>query len=212
MRYGARILATLSLTVAAVLGPVATSATAAATSGPQRLTPVPIASLRVWGTRTEVVVRGVRSAAQVRWIEHVLDGGLAYLDGCVGAGGPATLSHGVYRRHIDLLCHGGPARARAAVARLHATRPWYRLRTVTVAVTAFELGLRDPGSTGSPEAVPAALARLPHQEFFWADGDEFALGYAGTGVTQAGLDAAVAAFAAAQRVPLAGVRLVPLPL
>jgi len=67
-------------------------------------------------------------------------------------------------------------------------------------------------AVGSGDAVPAALAQLPQREFTWVEGDDVAFGYVGTGVTQARLDAALRAFAAAQHVSLRRVHVTRLPL
>jgi hypothetical protein len=93
---------------------------------------------------------------------------------------------------------------RAAAALLRASHSWYSVATRTVAVTGFEASV--DLAVGSGEAVPAALAQLPHREFTWVDGDDVAFAYVGAGVTQARLDAALLAFAAAQHVPLRRVR------
>jgi hypothetical protein len=55
--------------------------------------------------------------------------------------------------------------------------------------------------SGNGNAVPAALAELPHGGFTLAEGDDVSLSYVGQGVTQAQLDAAVTAFARALSVP-----------
>jgi hypothetical protein len=171
---------------------------------------VRVGTLRRSGSRVDVVVRGLRTAAQQRWVDLVVDTAVVQLDGCVSAGGAGTVRGGVYRRHVYLLCHGGPARVRAAAASLRASRPWYRVTTRTVTVTAFEASV--DRAVGNGDAVPAALAQLPRREFTWVEGDDVAFGYVGTGVTQARLDAALRAFAAAQHVPLRGVHVSRLPL
>ena len=221
MRYRATVLGTLTMTVAlaglgqleigtaqaatssraaAATRAVARPAAAAAASRPATGSTVRVGSLRRHGTRVDVVVRGLHSAAQLRWVDQVVDTSFVELDGCVSAGGSGTLSRGVYRRHVYLLCSGGPARVRAAAASLRASRPWYAVGTRTVVVTGFQASVDLP--VGNGDAVPAALAQLPHREFTWVDGDDVAFAYVGVGVTQRRLDAALRAFAAAQHVSL----------
>lgn len=172
----------------------ATSATAtsATTASPS------VESFRAQAVRTDVVVRGLHSRAQARWIDRVVEDRLVAVDGCSADPGSRSLRRGVYRTHVTLFCPEGTAPAVRAAASLRADKPWYRLTTRTVPVVAFTF-LADL-DTGNGDAVPAALAVLPRGEVYLVDGDDVSLSYVGTGVTQQDLDAARAAFAAALEV------------
>jgi hypothetical protein len=154
-----------------------------------------IGSLAVTGTTTRLTVRRVYRDGQVRWINHVLDRALTDLDGCQAERTGPTLRQSTYAASVNAVCSGGPAAMRAAATKLHQARPWYRLTVSDVSLTGFALLADLPSGNGN--AVPAALAKLPRGGFRFADGDDVSLNYVGEGVTQAQLDAAVAAFAGA---------------
>jgi hypothetical protein len=167
-----------------------------------------IRSLEVTGTTTRLTVRRVYRSGQVRWINHVVDHSLTALDGCQAERTGPTVRRSTYVASVNAVCSGGPAAMRAEVARLHKSRPWYRLTVSDVPLIGF--GLLADLPNGNGEAVPAALAKLPRGGFTFADGDDVSLNYVGKGVTQAQLDAAVAAFAGALGVSADRVAISPL--
>lgn len=201
-------LITGAVVLAAVAGAQLEPASAAVAT-PRALAAAPaVSSLAATGLRTDVTVRGLRTRSQAAWIDRMLDERLVGVEGCAADPGPRTLSRGTYRNHVNLICADGTASARKAAARLAAAKPWYRVRTTTVPVVAFTFLADLPEGNG--DAVPAALAKLPRGDFFIAEGDDVSLTYVGQGVTQAQLDAALAAFAGALKVPTAKVAVTPI--
>ena len=185
--------------VAAVAG--AAAAIPAAATGLARSTGVrpSIDSLAVIGTSTHLTVKRVYRTGQVQWIDHVADQSLTNLNGCQAVRLGPSVRDSTYSGSVDAVCSGGPGVIREAVSRLHRSRPWYRMTVSQVPLVGFALLADLP--TGNGNAVPAALAELPHGEFTFAEGDDVSLSYVGRGVTQAELDAAVAAFARALALP-----------
>jgi hypothetical protein len=191
--------------------PVATAAPARQAPARQALTTqsqASIHSLAVTGTTTRLTVRRVYRDGQIRWINHVLDRSLTDLDGCQAERTGPTVRRSTYAASVNAVCSGGPAAMRAAATRLQQARPWYRLTVSDVPLIGFALLADLPAGSGN--AVPAALAKLPHGGFTFADGDDVSLNYVGEGVTQTQLDAAVAAFAGALGVPGGRVSVSPL--
>ncbi len=187
---------------------VAPGARAATSGAPASGGSVPVATLAATGTRTDIVVRGLRGRPQARWVDRVVDQSITGTDGCLADPSSSRLRAGTYRVHVNLLCAGGPGQARAAAARLVAARPWYRVRVDPVPVTAFTFlaGV----ANGNGDAVPAALAELPAGDFRIAEGDDVSLTYVGQGVTQAQLDAALGAFARALHLSPGRVKVTPI--
>jgi hypothetical protein len=204
MSYAATLSRAIPGIVAVALAGFVLAPPAAAASGGS----VPIATLAAVGTRTDVVVAHLRTPAQARWVDHVVDQNLTSTQGCLADPSARSLHAGTYRAHVNLLCAGGARQARAAAAALVAARPWYRLRTSSVAVTAFTFVAALDHGNG--DAVPAGLAQLPSTDFTIADGDDVSLTYVGQGVTQSRLDAALAAFAGALHIPVAQVKVSPI--
>jgi hypothetical protein len=195
--------------------PAAQSVAQAAAVAATPVTAAPIAaqvasvsSLRVTGTTTRITVHRVYRTGQVQWINHVLDRSLTDLDGCQAERSRPSWRRSTYRASVNAVCAGGSEPVRAAVARLHDARPWYRMTVTDVPLVGFSLLADLP--TGNGEAVPAALAKLPHGGLTFAEGDDVSLSYVGQGVSQAQLDSAVAAFAAALGIPQSKVSVSPL--
>lgn len=194
------------------LGPVP-SAAAHEAAGAHQTSSAPASSvsvetLRTTGARTDVTVRKLRRAAQARWVDHVVDERLVAVEGCLADPSRFTFQSGVYRSHVNTLCAGGVAAARAAAASLVEDRPWYRVRVVAVPVVAFTLEADLKTGRGVPFA--AAAEHLPQGDFTYIEGDDVWMAYVGTGVTQAQLDAARAAFAAELRIAVDRVTVAPL--
>ena len=198
------VLAAAALSVAGVLAAPGAQAASAAASGGS----VPVASLATTGTRTDLVVRGLHNRLQARWVDNVVDQKVTGVDGCLADPSSSAVRSGVYRTHVNLLCAGGPAQARAAAARLVAGRPWYRVQVRAVPVVAFTFLAAI--AHGNGDAVPAGLAELPTGDFTIADGDDVSLTYVGQGVTQAQLDAALGAFARALHLSPSQVKVTPI--
>jgi hypothetical protein len=171
-------------------------------------TPVSVNSLAMTGSTTTITVHRVYRRGQVQWINHVINTRLLGLDGCQGTRTEARWDGRTYRTTVRTVCADGPARAEAAAHALFQDRPWYRISVSRVTLVGFGLLAKLPA--GNDQAVPAALAALPHGQFTFADGDDVSLNYVGQGVTQAELDAAVTAFARALGVPVSAVEVTPL--
>jgi hypothetical protein len=169
---------------------------------------VPVSALKLTGTATRVTVRKVYRTGQARWISHVLESRLVDVEGCQARKAPTRWSSSVYRSTVYSICPDGPAAAEQAARALVASRPWYRVSVDRVPLVAFTLVADLPA--GNDRAVPAALAKLPAGPAVFFEGDDVSLTYAGPGVSQARLDAAVAAFAAALHVPTSKVAISPL--
>jgi hypothetical protein len=183
-------------------------ASAALRATPAAAQTTSVSELQVTGTTTRITVRRVYRAGQAQWINHVLDNSLTDLDGCQAERTRSSRRGSTYRSSVNAVCANGSRPIRAAVARLHATRPWYQMTVTDVPLVGFTLLADLP--TGNGEAVPAALAKLPHGGLTFAEGDDVSLSYVGQGVSQAQLDDAVAAFAAALGVPQSKVSVGPL--
>jgi len=211
-------LALLGAVLSALIAVTATSAPASAatraTTPAVAATPVaaprtaPVAALALVGTSTQVTVHRVYRRGQVLWIEHVLDERLLGIDGCQARRSGTSWHAGTYRTTVHTVCPAGPAAAEAAARALVRSRPWYRVAVTRVPLVAFTLLADLP--TGNGRAVPAALAHLPEGPAAFVEGDDVSLTYAGPGVTQAQLDAALAAFASALGVPARTVSVIPL--
>jgi len=204
----AAVLTAAVLAVAGVLAAPGAQAASAVARPAASGGSVPVASLTTTGTRTDIVVRGLHSRPQARWVDYVVDQKVTGVDGCLADPSGSSVRSGVYRTHVNLLCAGGPAQARAAAARLVAGRPWYRVQVRSVPVVAFTFlaGI----AHGNGDAVPAGLAQLPTGDFTIADGDDVSLTYVGQGVTQTQLDAALAAFARALHLSPSQVKVTPI--
>jgi hypothetical protein len=144
----------------------------------------------------------------MQWISHVLDTRLVGLDQCQAERSRVSWTSDTYRATVRTVCVDGPARTEAAVRALVADRPWYWVQVTRVPLVGFSLGADLP--SGNDRAAPAALAQLPEGDFTFAEGDDLSLSYVGRGVTQAQLDAAVAAFAAALGIGADKVEVTPL--
>jgi hypothetical protein len=158
-----------------------------------------VGDLRLTGATADVRVARIYRHGQVAWVNHVLDTRLADIDGCQAVRSPATLQRHVYRSTVHALCLAGTGPVKAAADKLARSRPWYRINVTPVPMVGFTL-VADL-KQGNDKAVPAALAQLPAGPQVFVDGDDVSLSYAGPGVSQARLDAAVAAFAGALGVP-----------
>ena len=144
----------------------------------------------------------------MQWINHVINTRLLGLDGCQGTRTKAQWDGKTYRTTVRTVCADGPDRAETVARGLGKDRPWYRISVIRVPLVGFGLLVKLPA--GNDQAVPAALAALPTGSFTFTDGDDVSLNYVGQGVTQAQLDAAVAAFAKALDVPVSAVEVTPL--
>jgi hypothetical protein len=169
---------------------------------------VPVSELTMTGTTTSITVHRVYRRGQVQWINHVLNTRLLGLDGCQSERTKERWNGRTYRATVRTVCVDGPARAEAVARDLVKDRPWYRIKVARVPLVGF--GLLADLPSGNDRAVPAALAELPSGPFTFADGDDASLNYVGEGVSQARLDAAVAAFAEALGVPATAVEVTPL--
>ena len=191
---------------------VAAPAVAAGTGAPAAATAVrasaSVADLALTGTTTRVAVRRVYRSGQVQWINYVLDDRLVGVEGCQARRGATSWRGHVYRSSVYSVCPGGPSPAESAARALARSRPWYRITVEHVPLVAFSL-LADLPS-GNDRAVPAAIAHLPAGAGVFFEGDDVSLTYAAPGVTQAQLDAAVAAFARALGVPASRISVSPL--
>jgi hypothetical protein len=185
---------------AAVAAPAATAALGKGTTS--------VDALRITGSRTRVTVGKVTRRGQVTWIDHVVDDRLVDVDGCQARRVTGTPRRHVYRASVYAICPGAPTRADRAARALVKAKPWYRVTVQHQTLTGFSL-LADLPS-GNDKAVPAALAKLPTGPSVFFEGDDVALTYSGPGVTQARLDAAVRAFAAALGVPPGEITVSPL--
>ena len=167
-----------------------------------------VGSLGLTGLAVDVTVRRVHRSGQAQWIGHVLEQQLVQVDGCQ-ARRSATRWHGdVYRSTVRSVCPAGPAAEEAAVQALVRSRPWYQVRVTRVPLVGFSLVADLP--SGNDRAVPSAVAQLPGGAAAFYEGDDVSLSYAGPGVTQARLDAAVSAFATALGIPASRVTVTPL--
>jgi hypothetical protein len=184
------------------------SATPPASSATLSAATVSVDALRTTGARVDVTVHRIRTSGQARWVDHVVDERLTSTEGCLADPSDSTRRGSTYRVHVNLLCGGGNADVRQAVADLQAGRPWYRMRVTPVPVVAFQFLADLDHGTGDP--VGAALRYLPFGDFTVVDGDDVSLTYVGTGVTQADLDAARSAFALALHLPVSRVAVTPL--
>lgn len=171
-------------------------------------TPGPVSALTMTGTTTSITVHRIYRRGQVRWINHVIDTRLLGLDGCQGERTKESWNGRTYRTTVRTVCTDGPARAEAVARDLVKDRPWYRIKVARVPLVGF--GLLADLPSGNDRAVPAALAELPSGPFTFIEGDDASLSYVGAGVTQAQLDAAVAAFADALGIPATAVEVTPL--
>jgi hypothetical protein len=194
-----------SIPAAVAPAAVAPAAVAPAAVAP---TPVPVSALTMTGTTTNITVHRVYRRGQVQWINHVLSTRLLGLDGCQGERTKERWTGRTYRTTVRTVCVDGPARAEAAARDLVKDRPWYRIKVARAPLVGF--GLLADLPSGNDRAVPAALAELPSGPFTFTDGDDASLNYVGEAVTQAQLDAAVAAFARALGVPVTAVEVTPL--
>ena len=188
--------------------PAASGPAAALPAAPVAAQTASVSSLQVTGTTTRIIVHRVYRAGQAQWINHVLDSSLTDLDGCQAERSRPSRRASTYRATVNAVCVGGSRPIRAAVERLHASRPWYQMTVTDVPLVGFTLLADLPNGNG--DAVPAALAKLPHGGLTFAEGDDVSLSYVGQGVTQAQLDSAVAAFAGALRIPQSKVSVGPL--
>jgi len=195
---------------AAVPAAVAPAAAVPAAVAPARArAAVPgVGSLGLTGLAVDVTVRRVRRSGQAQWIGHVLEQQLVQVDGCQARRTGTGWHGGVYRSTVRSVCPAGPAAEEAAVQALVRSRPWYGVRVTRVPLVGFSLVADLP--TGNDRAVPAAVAQLPGGAAAFYEGDDVSLSYAGPGVTQARLDAAVSAFAAALGIPTSRVTVTPL--
>jgi hypothetical protein len=175
--------------------PLSGGSPGATSRGMRAKSSVRLSALAMTGTSASVTVRRIHRKGQVRWVDHILDTRLLGLDRCQAERSRTNWKGGTYRSTVRTVCTDGAGRAEAAARKLVADRPWYHIRTARVPLTGF--GLLADLPTGNDRAVPAALAKLPKGPFTFAEGDDLSLSYVGRGVTQAQLDAAVGAFAAA---------------
>lgn len=167
-----------------------------------------VSALALTGTTTRVTVRRVYRTGQVRWIDHVLDTRLLTIDGCQARRSATSWRANVYRATVFSVCPQSPAAAEGAARSLVRSRPWYRVQVGRTALVGFTL-LADLPS-GNDRAVPAAVRQLPSGPSVFFEGDDVSLAYAGPGVTQNALDAAVAAFAQALGITTDRVTVTPL--
>lgn len=203
------VICMLVAVVTALAGPASAEPVEPAVApGAARATSVPVSSLAMTGTSTKVTVRRVYRKGQVQWISHILNTRLIGLDQCQAERSRVNWTSSTYRATVHAVCVDGPARTEAAVRQLVADRPWYRMQVTRVPLVGFSLAADLP--SGNDRAVPAALAHLPEGDFTFAEGDDLSLSYVGRGVTQAQLDAAVAAFAAALGIGADKVEVTPL--
>lgn len=214
MRSLATVFAALATSTVLVLTSPAAPVSAAGVAGsgvaPAAARATSIGTLQATAARTDVVVRGVRRAAQSQWIDQVVDSSLVSLDGCVAAVGEPVVRGGVYRTSVTTLCPGGLARARAAARALVRSRPWYQVSVRPVTVAAFTF--TTPVEVGRGTPVEAALAHLPLTASTYVEGDDTSLVFVGAGVSQRQLDLARAAFARELGIGSARVRVSPLRL
>ena len=198
-------------TPAARVAPAAVMAPAAGTTLSAPDLPS-VGSLAVTGAQATVTVRKVYRTGQVHWINHVLDTRLTNLDGCKAERVGPSWRRSTYRSSIDLVCSDGPEQVRSAVRALVASRPWYRIKVTNVPLVGFSLLGPESldGASGLGDAPGDALAQLPSGEFSFPEGDQISLSYVGRGVTQAQLQAAVAAFAKALKISADQVKVGPL--
>jgi len=167
-----------------------------------------VRDLALTGTRTRVVVGHVSRRGQALWIDHVLDARLVDAEGCQARRTTGARHAQVYRASVYAVCPSAPGAQQAAAKALVRDRPWYRVTVEQIPMVGFSLVADLP--TGNDRAVPAALAVLPTGPAVFFEGDDVALMYAGPGVTQARLDAAVSAFASALGIPTSKVSITPL--
>jgi len=158
-----------------------------------------VAELALTGTRTHVTVGNVRRRGQAAWIDYVLDSRLVDVDGCQARRTTGARRGQVYRASVYAVCPSVPGAQEIAAKALVRSRPWYRVTVDQVPMVGFSLVADLP--TGNDRAVPAAVAVLPTGPAVFYEGDDVSLMYAGPGVTQARLDAAVSAFAGALHIP-----------
>jgi hypothetical protein len=209
MRVAATLFASLvALTPAASPAGAAVVPTSSVARAQSSVASVSIDTLRTTGARTDVTVRGLRRAAQARWVDHVVDERLVSLDGCLSDPSDSTVHRGVYRTRVNTLCAGGVAQARRAAQALTARKPWYSVTVRSVPVVAFTLTTDLDQGRGDP--VEAALARLPKGDFLYIEGDDVSMVYVGQSVTQAQVDAARAAFAGQLRIAVDRVSVSPI--
>jgi hypothetical protein len=194
----------VALSTALSAGPATASSTTTpaalrAATLPRAATASPtVESLTLPAVRVHVAVARVHRTGQVQWITHVLYTRLMDLGGCQARRTGPTWTAQTYRTDVLVLCQSGTGQVRSAVSALQKSRPWYKITTTNVPLVGFSL-LADLPS-GNDAAVPAALAELPSGPLVLQQGDDVSLEYAGPGVTQAQMDAARRAFAAALKV------------
>jgi hypothetical protein len=156
-----------------------------------------------------VTVRRIFRTGQASWVGHIIQTRLVDgLDNCQARRPPASWQSHVYRSSVYAVCPAGPAAAEAAAKALVRSRPWYHVSVDRITMVAFTLLAGVP--EGNDRAVPAAIAELPSGPAVFFEGDDVSLTYAGPGVTQAQLDAAVTAFARALGIPASQVTVSPL--
>ncbi|MDQ1289025.1 MAG: hypothetical protein QG622_2591, partial [Actinomycetota bacterium] len=187
---------------------IASAVTPATSTAAKRATSVRVSSLAMTGTTTSVTVRRIHRSGQAQWVSHVLDTRLVDLDGCQADRTRTVRNGSTYRAVVHSVCADGPARSEAAARALVADRPWYQVRVTHLPLVGFSLGADLP--SGTEKAAQAALSTLPRSAFTFSENDDLSLSYVGQGVTQADLDAAVAAFAARLRISTDKVEVTPL--